>query len=71
MLYLSQKEIFNYIGKVSSIVILRQDKRVVETQIPKKSELKMDELLIMGDRPVIEYRKHRNELKDNLNKLPK
>jgi phenylpropionate dioxygenase-like ring-hydroxylating dioxygenase large terminal subunit len=56
------REIFNFIGKVSSIVILRQDKKVVETQIPKKSELKMDELLIMGDRPVIEYRKHRNFL---------
>jgi phenylpropionate dioxygenase-like ring-hydroxylating dioxygenase large terminal subunit len=59
------KEIFNYIGKVSSIIILRQDKRVVETQIPKKSILKMDELLIMGDKPIIEYRKRRNELMGN------
>jgi phenylpropionate dioxygenase-like ring-hydroxylating dioxygenase large terminal subunit len=61
------KVLFNYIGKVSSIVILRQDKRVVETEIPKKSEMKMDELLIMGDRPIIEYRKFRNELKDKSN----
>ncbi|MEI7484259.1 MAG: aromatic ring-hydroxylating dioxygenase subunit alpha [Ignavibacteriota bacterium] len=60
------RELFNYTGKVMSIVILRQDKRVVETQIPKKSVLKMDELLIMGDRPIIEYRKHREHLK-NLN----
>lgn len=59
------KEIFNFIGKVSSIVILRQDKRVVETEIPKKSGLKMDELLLAGDRPIIEYRKHRNELIEN------
>jgi hypothetical protein len=54
--------LFNYIGKVSSIVILRQDKRIVETQLPKKSEFKMDERLIMGDKPIIEYRKHRQEL---------
>ncbi len=54
--------LFNYIGKISSIVILRQDKRVVETQLPKKSEFKMNERLIMGDKPIIEYRKHRHEL---------
>jgi phenylpropionate dioxygenase-like ring-hydroxylating dioxygenase large terminal subunit len=56
------KQIFNFIGKISSLVILRQDKRVVITQLPKKSELKMDERLIMGDKPIIEYRKHRQEL---------
>ena len=56
------KEIFNYIGKISSIIILRQDKRVVTTQLPKKSGPGMDERLIMGDKPIIEYRKHRQEL---------
>lgn len=56
------KWIFNYIGKISSIIILRQDKRVVITQRPIKSFVKMDEHLIMGDKPVIEYRKHRQEL---------
>jgi phenylpropionate dioxygenase-like ring-hydroxylating dioxygenase large terminal subunit len=56
------KEIFNYIGKIYSIVILRQDKRVVITQKPKISTLKMDEHLITGDKPIIEYRKHREEL---------
>jgi len=56
------KELFNYIGKLSSIIILRQDKRVVITQLPKKSNDKMDERLIMGDKPIIEYRKHRQEL---------
>jgi phenylpropionate dioxygenase-like ring-hydroxylating dioxygenase large terminal subunit len=58
------KELFNFIGKISSIIILRQDKRVVATQIPKKSSLRMDERLIMGDKPIIEYRKHRQELID-------
>ncbi|MEI7724878.1 MAG: aromatic ring-hydroxylating dioxygenase subunit alpha [Bacteroidota bacterium] len=56
------KELFNFAGKIANIVILRQDKRVVITQLPKKSGLKMDERLIMGDKPIIEYRKHRNEL---------
>jgi len=56
------KGLMNYIGKVSSIIILRQDKRVVMTQLPKKSNLRMDEQLIAGDMPIIEYRKHRHEL---------
>ena len=54
----------NYTGKITSIIILRQDKRVVMTQIPKKSQLKMGEHLIIGDAPIIEYRKHRQELID-------
>jgi phenylpropionate dioxygenase-like ring-hydroxylating dioxygenase large terminal subunit len=56
------KQLFNYIGKLTNIVILRQDKRVVVTQLPKKSEGKMDERLIMADKPIIEYRKHRQKL---------
>ena len=56
------REVFNFIGKITNIIILRQDKRIVITQIPKKSEVKMDERLIMGDKPIIEYRKHREEL---------
>jgi phenylpropionate dioxygenase-like ring-hydroxylating dioxygenase large terminal subunit len=59
------KPLMNYIGKISSIVILRQDKRVVITELPKKSNLKIDEHLIMGDKPIVEYRKHRQELIDN------
>jgi len=41
---------------------LRQDKGVVITQLLKKSSTKMDERLIMGDKPIIEYRKRRQEL---------
>lgn len=58
------KELVLWIGKISSLIILRQDKRVVKTQIPKKSELRMNEMLIPGDKPIIEYRKHRQELID-------
>ena len=56
------KDIVNYLTKLSNIVILRQDKRVVITQLPKMTDVKMDERLIMGDKPIIEYRKHRQEL---------
>lgn len=59
------KELMNYLGKISSIIILRQDKKVVMTELPKKSALKMNEHLIMGDKPIIEYRKHRQELIDS------
>ncbi len=55
--------LMNLIGKAQSIVIARQDKRVVLTQVPKKSELKMGENLIQGDLPVLEYRRKRAELK--------
>ncbi|MGC8903373.1 MAG: Rieske 2Fe-2S domain-containing protein [Fervidobacterium sp.] len=43
--------------------VLHQDKRVVETQIPKKSELNIGENLIRGDAPILEYRKKREALK--------
>ncbi len=62
------KQLMNYIGKIGSIVILRQDKRVVITQLPKKSSLKCGENLIMWDWPIIEYRKHREELIDKNSK---
>lgn len=47
----------------SDRVILNQDKRVVIRQRPIKGELKMGEVLIPGDGPIILYRKHRDELK--------
>jgi len=56
------KNIVNYLIKLSNIVILRQDKQVVITQLPKRTDEKMDERLIMGDKPIIEYRKHRQDL---------
>jgi phenylpropionate dioxygenase-like ring-hydroxylating dioxygenase large terminal subunit len=62
------REFFNYIGKITNKVILRQDKRVVITQLPKKSFLRSDERLIMGDKPIIEYRKHRQHLMEESKK---
>lgn len=58
----------NLIAGISNIfnrIVLHQDRRVVLTQEPKKTELRMDENLIPGDLPIIEYRKMREKLKSN------
>lgn len=53
-----------YLGKFGNRMIERQDKRVVVTQLPKKSEYHSKENLFPGDGPIIQYRKIRQELKD-------
>ena len=53
-----------YFGKFANRIIERQDKRVVITQKPKASSLKSNEKLLMGDGPIIMYRKIREELKE-------
>jgi Phenylpropionate dioxygenase and related ring-hydroxylating dioxygenases, large terminal subunit len=52
-----------HLGNVADRVILHQDRRVVLTQLPKKSELQMNENLIQGDAPIIAYRLKRDALK--------
>jgi len=56
------RRLVTWFGKVFSIIILRQDKRVVSTQRPVKSSLKMNEKLIPQDMPIILYRRRRQEL---------
>ena len=51
-----------WIGSRANKVIERQDKRIVETQHPRKSDLKMDECLVAADLPIMEYRSKRNKL---------
>jgi phenylpropionate dioxygenase-like ring-hydroxylating dioxygenase large terminal subunit len=48
----------------SSRVILNQDERVVTKQLPIKSDLKIGEILIPQDGPIILYRRLRQELKE-------
>ena len=48
--------------KCTRTLLLRQDKRVVLTQRPKKTAVEMDERLIQGDLPIIRYRRHRRAL---------
>lgn len=62
------RHIIGFFGRISSKIILRQDKRVVITQLPTKSYLGMGEKLIPGDRPIAEFRKRRDKLiKENKN----
>lgn len=49
-----------FFGRYANRVIERQDKRVVITQLPKASQLKMGENLLSGDRPIVEFRKMRD-----------
>lgn len=56
--------LINQAIKYSSRVILEQDRRVVVTQQPVKTELRMGEKLIPADGPVISYRSRRQELID-------
>ena len=49
------------IGKWMNLVVERQDKRIVETQRPKKSQLRMNENLVAADRPIMEYRGRREK----------
>ena len=51
-----------WLGMLFSVVILRQDKRVVVTQRPIRTQLKMGEQLIAADRPIAEFRKQRGRL---------
>ncbi len=60
------KQMVNSLSGISTRHILRQDRRVVLTQIPIKTELKMGEKLIQGDLPIIEFRKRRDFLKNNI-----
>jgi phenylpropionate dioxygenase-like ring-hydroxylating dioxygenase large terminal subunit len=46
----------------SNVYIAHQDRRVVETQQPKRVALRMGEQLIQGDRPIAAFRQRRAEL---------
>ena len=59
-----------WIGKFANKIVERQDKRVVETQRPKKSVLRMQEKLVAADLPIIEYRVRRDALLNPAPKVP-
>lgn len=56
------KHLITMLFNPSNRVILNQDKRVVLTQRPKKSGLRIGEKMIPADQPVIEYRRIRENL---------
>ena len=49
----------------SNLKIAHEDRRVVTTQQPPASALKIGEILIQGDLPIIEYRKKRHALQQS------
>ncbi|MGX8794830.1 Rieske 2Fe-2S domain-containing protein [Fusibacter sp. JL298sf-3] len=57
------RQIVGWGAGISNRIILHQDRRVVLTQRPVKTALKMNEHLIQGDMPIIEYRKKRAAMK--------
>lgn len=50
------------LGSAANKLVERQDKRIVETQLPKASMQYMDENLVAADLPIMEYRRRRHEL---------
>jgi len=56
------KSLVNWLANRFNLKILHQDRRVVLTQQPIKTRLKMGENLFQGDLPIITYRKRREEL---------
>jgi phenylpropionate dioxygenase-like ring-hydroxylating dioxygenase large terminal subunit len=58
------KDLINWFGVLGSIVIANQDKQVVSKILPKKTELKkMGQILLPGDRAILQYRAYRQKLK--------
>jgi phenylpropionate dioxygenase-like ring-hydroxylating dioxygenase large terminal subunit len=56
------RHVFTRLATPSNLYILHQDRRVVTTQRPQRSDLRLDEKLIQGDRPIVEYRRRRQAL---------
>jgi phenylpropionate dioxygenase-like ring-hydroxylating dioxygenase large terminal subunit len=56
------RDLVNRMSMPFNVYIAHQDRRVVQTQRPKRTALRMGEQLIQGDRPVAAYRQRRAEL---------
>jgi hypothetical protein len=56
------RNIVNRLSMPLNTFIAHQDRRVVVTELPKRTTLKMGEKLIQGDWPIVAYRRRREEL---------
>jgi phenylpropionate dioxygenase-like ring-hydroxylating dioxygenase large terminal subunit len=56
------RELITRLSTPLNLIITHQDRRVVVTQQPKASGLQIGEQLFQADRPIVEYRKRRQEL---------
>jgi phenylpropionate dioxygenase-like ring-hydroxylating dioxygenase large terminal subunit len=59
------RDLFNWMGKIGSIYIANQDRRIVSEQLPKKTELRIGEKPLPSDRAILTYRQQRNRLKED------
>ncbi len=57
-------KLFARLAMPGNVYIAHEDRRVVVTQQPKASGLKIGEILIQGDLPIIEYRRKRAALQN-------
>ncbi|MGC8838468.1 MAG: Rieske 2Fe-2S domain-containing protein [Anaerolineae bacterium] len=57
------RDLVNRAAMPFNLLVAHQDRRVVQTQVPKASSLALGEKLVQGDRPIVEYRRRREELK--------
>jgi phenylpropionate dioxygenase-like ring-hydroxylating dioxygenase large terminal subunit len=56
------RQIVNWLSMPANLLIAHQDRRVVITQRPKRSGLKIGEKLFQGDNPIVAYRTRRQKL---------
>ncbi len=63
MLVPGLRQIVNTLASWFNLVVAHQDRRVVNTQIPKGDGIGKGERLIQGDLPIMEFRKKRQELR--------
>jgi phenylpropionate dioxygenase-like ring-hydroxylating dioxygenase large terminal subunit len=57
-------QLVSWLSMPMNLYIAHEDRRVVVTQEPKASGLKIGEVLIQGDLPIIEYRRKRASLQE-------
>jgi phenylpropionate dioxygenase-like ring-hydroxylating dioxygenase large terminal subunit len=55
-------DLVTWAGMPLNVRVAHQDRRVVETHQPQASGLRIGEKMIQADRPIIEYRRRREEL---------
>ncbi len=63
-------DLINWLAMPFNLLVAHQDRRVVVTQQPKPSALKIGEKLIQGDRPIVEYRRRRQALIEEATQRP-
>ncbi len=60
------RNLFNYITLKFNKLVLNQDKKIVESQIPKESKLSSKEFLVPADYPILLYRQYLAKFEDSI-----